>query len=370
MVLFSFAPGFGSIPNGGDSVGHAEGQVDSQARENSQGITVETQEALQSAESVTLQKAMDEFLAAKASERAAPRTIHDYKRHFRYFNRWLDKKYHGMRLPQITSQIVREYVAWMSSEKERYDDHPRRAKRSIIGLSPMTVNVRIRTLKAFFNWCEREEHVSKSPARDIKLQKVDEDRISAFSESEVRRLLAVVDRNTYTGFRDCTIMVVMLDTGLRIGELFSLRKQDVDFQQMTLTVPWEKAKTRKTRTVPIAKQTAKLLAELLRENEDFGPNCDALFYSSDGHPMTSESFDERRRTYGKQAAIEGVHVSAHTFRHTFALHWIKSGGDPFSLQKMLGHTDMSMVRRYVRLSDGDVKEKHTQYSPIHVLLKR
>ncbi|MCL6443007.1 MAG: site-specific integrase, partial [Alicyclobacillus sp.] len=114
------------------------------------------------------------------------------------------------------------------------------------------------------------------------------------------------------------------------------------FEALTLTVPWEKAKTRKKRTVPISKRTAKLLAEIIRENEDFGPQADYLFYSSYGNPMTYESFDDRLKEYGKEAGIEGVRVSAHTFRHTFALHWIKNGGDPFSLQKILGHTDMSM----------------------------
>ncbi|GMA60379.1 tyrosine-type recombinase/integrase [Alicyclobacillus fastidiosus] len=324
-------------------------------------LTVEQQQQIQDAVATSSEQAMQEFLTAKISERSSDRTIKDYRRHFRYLMNWLDSKHPGIKLTQITPAILREYVTWMSTEKEKYDDHPRRIKRSIIGLSPVTVNVRIRTMKAFFNWCEREGHVAKSPAKDIKLQKTDEDHISAFQERQVRTPLSVVDRSSFAGFRDYVIMVTLLDTGLRISELFSLKVDDVDFEQLTLTVPWEKAKTWKDRTVPISKQTARLLVELVRENKDFGPQANYLFYSSYGHPMTGDTFDERRRTYGKQAGIEGVRVSAHTFRHTFALHWIKAGGDPFSLQKMLGHTDMSMVRRYVRLSDTDVKDKHTSF---------
>jgi integrase/recombinase XerD len=333
-------------------------------------LTVEQQQQIEDAVAVSIEQAMQEFITAKVSERAAERTIKDYRRHFRYLMNWLDSKHPGIKLTQITPAILREYVTWMSNEKEKYDDHPRRMKRSIVGLSPVTVNVRIRTMKAFFNWCEREGYVAKSPAKDIKLQKTDEERISAFNEKQIRTLLAVVDRNSFTGFRDYVIMLTLLDTGLRISELFSLKVDDVDFEQLTLTVPWDKAKTRKTRTVPISKRTARLLAELIRENMDFGPQADYLFYSSYGHPMTGDSFDDRLKIYGKLAGIEGVRVSAHTFRHTFALHWIKAGGDPFSLQKMLGHTDMSMVRRYVRLSESDVKEKHHQFSPLHQLLDR
>ena len=320
-------------------------------------------------ESVTLEQAMKDFVTAKRAERAAKRTIRDYETHFRYFLDWLEPRYGKSSVVSITPAIIREYVTWMSAEKLPFDDHPhRRAKKGIVGLSPMTVNVRIRTLKSFFNWCQKEKYTYLSPTADLKLQKVDEDKISAFTQAQLSKLLAAPMCDTFNGFRDYVIMAVLTDTGLRISELLGLRKQDVDFVQMTLTVPWEMAKTRKTRTVPISRPVAKLLAELIAENEDFGSGRDALFYSVYGSELTPDAFDERLKIYAKKANIEGVRCSAHTFRHTFALHWIKSGGDAFSLQKILGHTDMSMVRRYVRLSDTDVKEKHVQFSPMASIL--
>lgn len=332
-------------------------------------IAEDQSEKIEVASSVTLEYAMQQYVNAKVAERTAPRTLKDYQRHFRYMNGWLSAKYPEIKLRDVATEHLREYITWMTNEKEQYSGHPHRPKKAIIGLSPETVNIRIRSMKAFFNWCYKEGYIAHSPTDGIKQQKVDYDRISAFNEGQIRRLLASPDRNTYVGFRDYVIMVTLLDTGLRISELFGLRRQDVDFEQMTLTVPWQKAKTRKTRTVPLSKSTAKLIAELLRENEDFGADADHLFYSAVGNIMDLAHYDVRLKEYGKHAGVEGVRVSAHTFRHTFALHWIKSGGDPFSLQKMLGHTDMSMVRRYVRLSDGDVKEKHMQFSPIQTLLK-
>ncbi|MCL6597108.1 MAG: phage integrase SAM-like domain-containing protein, partial [Alicyclobacillus macrosporangiidus] len=119
---------------------------------------------------------MDEFIKAKTAERSSPRTIRDYKTHFAYLKRWLQQRYGRITISEITPAILREYIAWMSNEKEKYDDHPRRMKRSLVGMSPVTVNVRIRTLKAFFNWCEREGYVKKSPAADIRLQRVDDER--------------------------------------------------------------------------------------------------------------------------------------------------------------------------------------------------
>ncbi|WP_157721956.1 tyrosine-type recombinase/integrase [Tumebacillus avium] len=322
--------------------------------------------------SLSLEDAMGEFLLSKQAERVAERTIRDYKTHFRYFRSWLDVSYSGVRLADMSSKMVKEYISYMSSEKMQYDDHPTRSLRSkpgVVGLSPMTVNVRIRTLRAFFNWCYRDGHIQSNIVQDVKLQKVDNDKIMAFTTEQIKKLLAIPDRSSFSGFRDYVLMMMLLDTGLRIGELLGLSKDDIDFEELVLTVPWDKAKTRKMRSIPFSKKIGKLLAELMQENQDFGANVKKLFYSAYGNELSVNSIDERLHEYGKQAKLEGVRVSAHTFRHTFAVHWIKSGGDPFSLQKILGHTDMSMVRRYVRLTEGDVKVKHRQYSPINLLNK-
>lgn len=326
----------------------------------------ETMEELDKA--VTLDETITEFLLAKQAERSSDRTIRDYKTHFRYFQKWLEMSHHNLRLVEITTKVIHEYISYMSNEKQHYDDHPTRSRRSkpgSFGLSPMTVNVRIRTLRAFFNWCYRNGKIRVNVVQDVKLQKVDQDTIIAFTSAQVKQLLSIPDRSTFSGFRDYVMMMILLDTGLRVSELLSLREEDVNFTELLLTVPWEKAKTRKTRSVPISKKVAKLLAELIQENRDFGSDARKLFYSAYGNELSVNSFDERLTEYGKKARLEGVRVSAHTFRHTFAVHWIKAGGDPFSLQKILGHTEMSMVRRYVRLSDTDVKAKHMQHSPVH-----
>jgi integrase/recombinase XerD len=112
----------------------------------------DTVEAIQAAK--TIEEAMQEFLLAKQAERAADRTIRDYKAHFRYFRTWLDMHHPNVKLSQITTKIIHEYISYMSNEKMKYDDHPIHsalAKPGVVGLSPMTVNVRIRTLRAFFN---------------------------------------------------------------------------------------------------------------------------------------------------------------------------------------------------------------------------
>lgn len=80
-----------------------------------------------------------------------------------------------------------------------------------------------------------------------------------------------------------------------------------------------------------------------------------------------------RRTisrYGKRAGIEGVRVSPHTLRHTFAVFYVRNGGDSFSLQEILGHTTLEMTRNYVHLARRDIAEQHKKFSPMEGLLGR
>ncbi|WP_245884599.1 tyrosine-type recombinase/integrase [Tumebacillus permanentifrigoris] len=300
-------------------------------------LELETNEMLEAVETVTLEQAMNDFIVAKMAERIAPRTLKDYEAHFRYLRGWLADHHPDITFKKITATILREYVTWMTNDKEKFSGHhSKRPKPGVTGLSAMTVNIRIRTLKAFFNWCQGDGLLRVSPAADIKLQKVDEDKIRSFTSAQLKKYIATPDRGTYSGFRDYVIMMTLSDTALRISELLSLMKTDVDFKETCITVRSEEAKTRKSRTVPISKQVAKLLAELIRENEDFGPNANYLFYSVTGRRFTPDGFDERLKLYGEQAGIDEDKRSAHPFRHTFALHWIKRGATPSRCRKSWG----------------------------------
>ena len=178
------------------------------------------------------------------TERASERTLKDYQSHFRYFKAWVDGRNKDLPVSKITTKILHEYVSYMSNEKVQFDDHPtkKRSKKGIRGLSPMTVNVRIRTLRAFLNWAFANGYIRVNIAQNLKLQKVDEDKIMAFTQEQVKKLLLMPDRPTFSGFRDYVLMLMLLDTGLRINELLSIEVSDVDFETLMLTVPWEKAK--------------------------------------------------------------------------------------------------------------------------------
>ena len=95
-----------------------------------------------------------------------------------------------------------------------------------------------------------------------------------------------------------------------------------------------------------------------------GRDVDHVFLARDGRPLTSAAIQHALRRLGGRAGLDGVRTNPHTFRHTFAKLYLLNGGDLFSLQRILGHTTLDMVRRYVNLDTDEVKRQHAQASPV------
>jgi len=311
---------------------------------------------------VTLHHPLDYYFAlfhrAKNTEGLKPRTLNDHKSHYRYLQRWLVEQYPTLKLDELTADHIRQYVGHMLSEQRLYAGHPTLQNHNIAeGLSPATLNIRTRTLKCFLRFLHDEGHLQTDLASRVKLQKVKEDTIGAFEKEQVLQLLAAPNQRTYLGFRDYALLTLLFDTGLRINEALNMTVDDLNGANRTITVRADIAKNGTSRPVPISKRTTEILAALTQENlKQFASRCPSyLFLSNNGNPLTYNQAYERIRLHGAKAGIAGIRVSPHTFRHTFAKLYLMNGGDLFSLQKILGHHDISMVRKYVQLNNRDLQ---------------
>jgi integrase/recombinase XerD len=101
--------------------------------------------------------------------------------------------------------------------------------------------------------------------------------------------------------------------------------------------------------------------------ETFDFQSEWLFVTYEGKPLSDNTVRKDLQELGRKAKIENKRVSPHTFRHTGALFYVMNGGDPFSLQKILGHSDMSMVRKYIQMTNTDIKKQHNLFSPISTI---
>jgi len=298
---------------------------------------------------LTLTQMFEKFMVYKETEGLTKTTLDGYHINFKYLINFTDGD-----LPknEITLDLFRSFIGYMLNEK---------------GLSPVTVNVRIRTTRAFIKHCYIEGWIDEPIHERFKPLKTKEDTLESFTPSEIKSLINSIDDSTFRGYRDLVIVYTLLDTMVRCSELIKIRRENVDLKNGSIQLEALGTKMKRARVVPLSSNTIKLLKEYMDETSDFDSR--ELFVTYEGKPLSDNTVRKNLQDWGKIAGIHNKRVSPHTFRHTGALFYILNGGDPFSLQKILGHTDMSMVRKYIQMTNMDVKRQHNLYSPINFIEK-
>lgn len=292
---------------------------------------------------LTFQNAQEAFLLRCQAQNLSPLSIAWYKRILRGLERFLEA--HGIEHPRdATPSLLRSYFSELRET----------------GHNSGTVFRTFGALRCFFGFLSRERLLPASPMTVLEKPRKDRVIIPALNLDQMRVLLAQPSRKTFEGIRSRTLMVLILDTGLRVSEALKLRRDHVDFQANALRVM---GKGGKEREVPFGTTTKQVLWQYVARVGTIAGQ-DLFFVNQFGRPLTANWFQKQLREYGKMAGIEGVRVSPHTLRHSMATSYILNGGDAFSLQKILGHSTLDMVRIYVDLANRDVALQHKKYSPI------
>jgi len=209
-------------------------------------------------------------------------------------------------------------------------------------------------MSTFLGKYHQEEYVEK----EIRLPKVKQPHtaIAPLTPAQMRKVLHSFNPNTYLGLRNYTIVRLFLDTGMRLGELSQLQLTNVNLEDGFVLVH---GKGGKDRYVPIGRSTIKCLWKYIKTRatiEDF--QTSSLFLTEQGKPLTSRAIQLVFKRLHKKINLDGVRLSPHTLRHSFALAYIENGGDPFSLQRILGHTNQETTSKYVNMARTNVKSQH------------
>jgi site-specific recombinase XerD len=145
---------------------------------------------------------------------------------------------------------------------------------------------------------------------------------------------------------------------LRASELCSILIKDVDTRNHRILVM---GKGTKERIVQYSARTGQAIWRYLSGRPDARPT-DTLFATLDGYAMGKDRLEKVLRAVGDRAKIANVHP--HRFRHTFAIQFLRNGGDPFTLQALLGHSTLDMVKRYLHIAQTDLESSHRRASPV------
>lgn len=289
----------------------------------------------------TMEEAFVQFINWKKANNLSEQTILDYTTHYNLLMK---------RFPNAIESFEK-------LEKSLYEHLGQE------NIKPATYNNRLVYLRTFFKWCVEQRVLSDNPLEGFKKRK-DEGRVVHIDESVLTDLLQLPDQNTYAGLRDFALLLLFLDNGIRPKEAFSLMLSDYNSRACEVTVDADKAKTRMSRTLHIMPQTAKAIDELLSVRPEEWKGS-PLFCTNEGKPLNRHTWGDRIEMYCKKL---GTRFHPYALRHAFSIMFLRGKGNAFALQTMLGHVDMTMTKRYVRLTNSDVKEQHSLASPVNRLL--
>ncbi len=231
-------------------------------------------------------------------------------------------------------------------------------------LQPISIHGYYRVLRGFFNWLEEEELIEANPMKRIKAPIARTETKQPISDEHVTALLQAA-RNSTNKKRDEALLLLLLDTGLRASEVCSLKVEDVDLTTRSFKVC---GKGNKIRVAYFGQATLKSLVGYLRKRR--AEPHEPLFASRTGGALTANSLRQLTERLAIAAGVPPSQCGPHAFRRTFAVSILRAGANLFSVQAMLGHTDLQMTRRYVSLADADVESQHRQFSPVDRMRSR
>jgi integrase/recombinase XerD len=258
----------------------------------------------------------------------------------------------------------------------RDEYQPTRKSGDTSPLSGSTLQNHWKGIRAFFSWAVDELRLKSRPDMRLRLPKNNPKVIIPLSQDEVKLLLKAAERTKQvvpsnrrpftmrrpTADRDSVILHMLLDTGVRVGELARMTVEDVNLQtgEVIVTPYGESGQKTKSRAVFLGKSTLRVLWLYLANRGNPEPE-EPLLLSRHGHPMSINSIRLLLADMGKRAGVANVHP--HRFRHTFAIEFLRNEGDVFSLQRILGHSNLETVEKYLKLAQADTKNAHKRASP-------
>jgi integrase/recombinase XerD len=287
-----------------------------------------------------------------------PKTIDGYRRKLRRFTTW-GLANGVITLADFTPEAVKRYILCLQQDT-RWSTHRFKRVTRQPKLSPVAIRNYIRDLKPFALWLAEEHYTEENVLAGTRNPKSDETPIEPFTQGELATIFAALDPSDPFKLRDYTLLHLLLDAGLRVGEVVRLTLDDVNLQDCTIQVA--RTKNRRWRTVGFGKQTHKYLMRYLSMGrpKPKDRNDRHLFLSLDGYPLTEATV---QRLCARLSRRTGVHVHCHRFRHTFAVEMLRSGTDLRTLQRLMGHSSIMVTSRYLNLVTDDVIAAYQDNSP-------
>lgn len=272
----------------------------------------------------------------------SPRTVVNYVGASRTFEEFLLDSGHSAHLVDITAADIERFTV---------DQLKRR--------TPSTASTRFRCIQQLFKWLTIEGEIDTNPMDGLAPPSVPEKPVPIITDDELRALIKATEGREFVQRRDNAILRVLIDTGVRVGELVKINLDDVDLSRGEIKVT---GKGSRTRFVPLGVKSIESLDRYLRvRRRQTSESEPALWVGTKGR-LSESGIAQMLRRRGTQAGVKGL--TPHRFRHSFAHQWLAGGGNEGDLQQLAGWRTPQMIQRYGASAKAErAREAHRTHSP-------
>ena len=302
----------------------------------------------------TLTKLINDFLEYLEIEKNCSKlTIRDYRHYLRIYKEWHIRTIPGKSLEKLDLSDIRHYRVFLSNKVDNKG----------AGLKRVTQNYYIIALRSFLRFLIKNDYKTLEPSK-IDLPKTESRSLKFLERDQVDRLVTSADTSKEEGIRDRAIMELLFSTGLRVSELVSLNRDQINLQRKEFGII---GKGRRSRIVFVSNRAAEWIKNYLNKRKDpFKP----LFIRYSGR-VIEENYGERMRLTPRsvervikkyvRATRLPVDATVHTLRHSFATDLLTNGADLRSVQEMLGHKNIATTQIYTHITNKQLREVHKSF---------
>ena len=290
-------------------------------------------------QNLSIEKAMELYIRKAKVRNLSEDTLRTYQCHFNIFIRYINKE---TPISDVTSECLDGFIIYLRSTSKANE---------------ITINTYLRTMRAFLYFCMDCGYLEQYK---IVMPKVEKKVKETYTDQELERLMKKpnINKCSFTEYRIWVFENYLLGTGNRLSSALNVRVKDIDFDSASILI--RKTKNRKQQIIPLSHTLSNILQEYLEIRG--GTEDDYLFCTIYGEKADRRAFQDAVADYNISRGVNKT--SCHLFRHTFAKNWILAGGDIFRLQKILGHSDLTVTREYVEMFRTDLQQDFDQFNPL------
>lgn len=319
-----------------------------------------------------IQYHINDFIDHCIEKGLSRKTYLSYEKTLVLFANYLKEQCGIVNITDVNRETVREYIAYIKNRgkytvtgdsRSRNFNYPDRRTDYGKKVSDVTINNYIRNIKVFFNYLEEYRYIKKNPISKIKQIKVARKPLHFIDDREFLTLINSMDLSKFHEYRDYIIINILMDTGMRIGECLKLKLSEMDFKDRSILLLAENTKGKRARYVFFSQKMGMEIKQWI-QFKDRHLESELMFPSKRGSILQVNNFETNLRKYSRRLEL-GYDIHPHMFRNNFAKRFLVSGGDIYTLSRILGHSSVEVTEKeYLDLDTSDLRKQYMEHSPL------